>query len=41
LDRNLGQLIEQQFDQVQLEAAYARQWPKVVGYIYNGVATKP
>ncbi len=40
LDRAMGQLIEQQFDQVTLEAAYAKQWPKVVGYIYNGVATK-
>ncbi|MBD2114898.1 class I SAM-dependent methyltransferase [Nodosilinea sp. FACHB-141] len=39
-DRDMGQLIEQQFDQVELEAAYAKQVPKVAGYFYRGVAVK-
>ncbi len=39
-DRDMGQLIEQQFDQVELEAAYARKVPKVAGYFYRGVAVK-
>ncbi|MBD1875797.1 class I SAM-dependent methyltransferase [Nodosilinea sp. FACHB-131] len=39
-DRDMGQLIEQQFDQVDLEAAYARKVPKVAGYFYRGVALK-
>ncbi|MBD2106295.1 class I SAM-dependent methyltransferase [Nodosilinea sp. FACHB-13] len=39
-DRDMGQLIEQQFDQVELEAAYAKQVPKVAGYFYRGVAIK-
>ena len=39
-NRNIGQLIEQQFDQVDLEAAYAKNVPKVAGYFYKGVATK-
>lgn len=39
-NRNIGQLIEQQFDQVQIEAAYAEKVPKVAGYFYTGVATK-
>lgn len=39
-DRDMGQLIEQQFDQVELEAAYAQKVPKVAGYFYRGVAFK-
>lgn len=39
-NRNMRQLIEQPFDQVDLEAAYAEQLPKVAGYFYQGVATK-
>lgn len=40
INRNMRQLIEQQFDQVDLEAAYAEKIPKVAGYFYQGVATK-
>ncbi|PSN10073.1 SAM-dependent methyltransferase [filamentous cyanobacterium CCT1] len=40
INRNMRQLIEQQFDQVELEAAYAEKIPKVAGYFYQGVATK-
>ncbi|PSR18984.1 SAM-dependent methyltransferase [filamentous cyanobacterium CCP3] len=40
INRDMRQLIEQQFDQVKLEAAYAEKIPKVVGYFYQGVATK-
>lgn len=39
-DRDMGQLIEQQFDQVELEAAYAHKVPKFAGYFYRGVAVK-
>lgn len=39
-DRDMSQLIEQQFDQVELEAAYAKKVPKVAGYFYRGVAIK-
>ncbi len=39
-NRNMGQLIEQQFDRVELTATYAKKVPKVAGYFYKGVATK-
>lgn len=39
-NRDMGQLIDQQFDQVQIEAAYADKVPKVAGYFYRGTATK-
>ncbi|WP_242026844.1 class I SAM-dependent methyltransferase [Phormidium tenue] len=39
-DRDMGQLIEQQFDQVELKAAYAQKVPKFAGYFYRGVAVK-
>lgn len=39
-NRDMRQLIEQQFDQVELEAAYAKHVPKVAGYFYQGVALK-
>lgn len=39
-DRDMRQLIERQFDQVTLEAAYAQKVPKVAGYFYQGVAVK-
>lgn len=40
INRDMGQLIRQQFDQVEVEAAYAKQVPKVAGYFYKGVATR-
>ncbi|MBE9156057.1 class I SAM-dependent methyltransferase [Nodosilinea sp. LEGE 06152] len=40
INRNMRQLIEQQFDQVELDAGYAEKIPKVAGYFYQGVATK-
>ncbi len=40
LNRDMGQLIGQQFDQVELEAAYAEKLPKLAGYFYQGVAIK-
>ncbi|TVQ13127.1 MAG: class I SAM-dependent methyltransferase [Leptolyngbya sp. DLM2.Bin27] len=39
-NRTMQPLIEHQFDQVQIDAAYAQQVPKVAGYFYVGVATK-
>lgn len=39
-DRDMGQLIQQQFDQVELEAAYVKKVPKFAGYFYRGVAVK-
>lgn len=39
-DRDMRQLIEQQFDQVELEAAHVKQVPKFAGYFYRGVAVK-
>ena len=40
INRNMRQLIEQQFDQVNLDADYAEKIPKLAGYFYQGVATK-
>lgn len=40
LNRNIQQLIEAQFEIVQLEQFYAEGLPKAVGYLYQGVATK-
>ncbi|MCL6436893.1 MAG: class I SAM-dependent methyltransferase [Leptolyngbyaceae cyanobacterium HOT.MB2.61] len=40
LNRNIRQLIENQFDAVRIEQFYADNFPKVVGYLYKGVATK-
>lgn len=39
-DRDMGQLIAQQFDQMELEAAYAPKVPRFAGYFYRGVAFK-
>jgi ubiquinone/menaquinone biosynthesis C-methylase UbiE len=39
-NRTMRSLIEHQFDQVQIDAAYAEKVPKVAGYFYIGVATK-
>jgi hypothetical protein len=40
LNRNMQQLVEAQFETVELQQFYAEGWPKVVGYLYQGVATK-
>ncbi len=40
VNRNMGELIGRQFDQVELTAAYAEKVPKFAGYFYQGTATK-
>ena len=40
LNRNIRELIENQFDKVTLEEFYADKEPKTIGYLYKGVATK-
>ena len=40
LNRNIRQLVEQQFDTVTLEEFVGEDLPKIAGYLYKGVATK-
>ena len=40
LNRNMRQLVENQFDAVNLEEFYMEEEPKIIGYSYKGVATK-
>lgn len=40
LNRNVRQLVENQFNSVILEESYADKIPKIMGYLYKGVATK-
>ncbi len=40
LNRNIRQLVENQFDTVTLEEFYADKMPKIAGYLYKGVASK-
>jgi ubiquinone/menaquinone biosynthesis C-methylase UbiE len=40
LDRNIGQLVAQQFDDVQLNEGYAEGLPRLAGYLYCGAASK-
>lgn len=40
LNRNIRQLVEKQFDIVRLEEFYAEKTPKILGYMYKGIATK-
>ncbi|PMB27147.1 class I SAM-dependent methyltransferase [Fischerella thermalis] len=40
LNRNIRQLLENQFDTVSLEEFYAEKTPKIIGYLYKGIATK-
>ena len=40
LNRNIQQLVEQKFSQVSIEQFYAPKLPKVIGYMYQGIATK-
>jgi ubiquinone/menaquinone biosynthesis C-methylase UbiE len=39
-NRNIRQLIENQFNTLTLEEFYADSMPKITGYLYKGVATK-
>lgn len=40
LNRNIRQLVENQFNTVTLEEFYADKTSKIIGYLYKGVATK-
>ncbi|MBD2432917.1 MULTISPECIES: class I SAM-dependent methyltransferase [Fischerella] len=40
LNRNIRQILENQFDTVSLEEFYAEKAPKIMGYLYKGIATK-
>ena len=40
LNRNIRQVVEQQFSQVSLAEFHAEQTPKFMGYMYKGVAIK-
>ncbi|KST65764.1 class I SAM-dependent methyltransferase [Mastigocoleus testarum] len=40
LNRNIRQIIEQQFSKVSLEEFYLENEPKFLGYTYKGIATK-
>ena len=40
LDRNMKQLIQTQFNQVEIQEFYEEDMPKIAGYMYQGVATK-
>ena len=40
LNRNIRQIVENQFDTVSLEKLYADDSPKVMAYLYKGIATK-
>lgn len=40
LNRNIENIIEQKFENVIIEQFYAPKLPKVIGYMYRGIATK-
>lgn len=40
LNRNIRELVEKQFDSVSITEFYADKLPKMLGYLYQGVATK-
>ncbi|WP_315874764.1 class I SAM-dependent methyltransferase [Thermocoleostomius sinensis] len=40
LNRNIRQLVENQFSSVSLKEFYADKTPKFLGYLYQGIATK-
>jgi len=40
LDRNIRELVKNQFGTVELKEFYADKTPKIAGYLYQGVATK-
>ncbi|WP_088891713.1 class I SAM-dependent methyltransferase [Leptolyngbya ohadii] len=41
LNRNIRQLVEQQFSSVAIEEFYGEGLPKFLGYLYKGTASKP
>ena len=40
LNRNIRQIVENQFDTISLEELYADDSPKIMAYLYKGIATK-
>ena len=40
LNRKIDELVKQQFSNVTIEQFYAPKLPKVIGYMYQGIATK-
>lgn len=40
LNRNIRELVERKFDSVAIEEFYADKTPKILGYLYQGTATK-
>ena len=40
LNRNIRQIVENQFDTVSLKEPYADNSPKITAYLYKGIATK-
>jgi hypothetical protein len=38
--RNIRQLVEHQFDYLTVDTFYAEHLPQIMGYLYQGVATK-
>lgn len=40
LNRNITNMIEQKFDNVTIEQFYAPKLPKIIGYMYQGIAIK-
>ena len=40
LNRNIRQIVENQFDTVSLKELYADNSPKIMAYLYKGIATK-
>ena len=40
LNRNIRQIVENQFDTVRLKELYADNSPKIMAYLYKGIATK-
>ena len=41
LNRNIKNIVEQKFSNVTIEQFYAPQLPKIIGYMYRGIAVKP
>ncbi|MEL7246570.1 MAG: SAM-dependent methyltransferase, partial [Cyanobacteria bacterium J06573_2] len=40
INRNIRSIVKQQFHQVDVEEFYADKTPKLMGYMYKGVAVK-
>ena len=41
LNRNIKNIVEQKFSNVTIEQFYAPKLPKIIGYMYRGIAVKP